>query len=236
MDGAEYGGIASPGNAPWVLTVGAANQMGTVDRATMSSRRFSSRGPSPIDHVRRSRTSSRPVSASMPRPSRRARSTPRSPRAVLGTVRTVSEPYLSLTGTSMASPVVAGAIALMLEANPELTPNAVKAILQYTAETRKGFDHFTQGAGFLNARGAVELSRSFGDPAWPAEFSTDPVAWSRHIIWGNRRIGGKPLDAHANAWTPGVAWGDRRTASGDLVELGHALRRRMPGNEGGIRR
>ena len=46
------------------------------------------------------------------------------------------KPYLSLTGTSMAAPVVAGTVALMLEANPALTPNAVKAILQYTAEAR----------------------------------------------------------------------------------------------------
>ena len=34
----------------------------------------------------------------------------------------------------MAAPVVTGTVALMLQANPSLTPNAVKAILQYTAE------------------------------------------------------------------------------------------------------
>ena len=61
----------------------------------------------------------------------------------------------------MAAPVVTGTIALMLEANPALTPNAVKAILEYTAEARDGYNHLTQGAGFLNARGAVELSRAF---------------------------------------------------------------------------
>ena len=61
----------------------------------------------------------------------------------------------------MAAPVVTGAIALMLEANAALTPNAVKAILEYTAEARDGYNHLTQGAGFLNARGAVELARAF---------------------------------------------------------------------------
>ena len=40
---------------------------------------------------------------------------------------------MSMTGTSMAAPVVSGTVALMLQANPKLTPNMVKAILQYTA-------------------------------------------------------------------------------------------------------
>ena len=47
---------------------------------------------------------------------------------------TAFAPYLSLTGTSMAAPVVTGTVALMLQANPSLTPNGVKAILQYTAQ------------------------------------------------------------------------------------------------------
>ena len=77
-----------------------------------------------------------------------------------GTVDTATQPYLSLSGTSMSAPVVAGTVALMLQANPTLTPNLVKAILQYTAEHRAGYDDLTQGAGFLNARGAVQLAKS----------------------------------------------------------------------------
>ena len=47
----------------------------------------------------------------------------------------------------------------MLQANPTLTPNLVKAILQYTAEANADVDVLTQGAGFLNARGAVTLAQ-----------------------------------------------------------------------------
>src|SRR4029077_13623884 len=120
-----------------------------------------------------------------------------------GTVQTANEPYLSLSGTSMASPVVSGTIALMLQANPALTPNLVKAVLQFTAESRDGYNALTQGAGFLNARGAVELAQSLAAGAADnpsAVTEKDPTPWGRHLIWGNHRIGGGQIRATANAW------------------------------------
>ena len=59
----------------------------------------------------------------------------------------------------MSTPVVAGAAALLLEANPKLTPNLVKMILMYTAQPISGFNTFEQGAGELNIAGAVALAK-----------------------------------------------------------------------------
>lgn len=64
-----------------------------------------------------------------------------------------------LSGTSMATPIVSGAVALMLQTNPKLTPNLVKTVLQYTAQPLAGFNTLEQGAGELNVEGAIRLTR-----------------------------------------------------------------------------
>ena len=158
----QYGGITAPGNAPWVLTVGASNHMGTVDRADDTMAGFSSRGPSHIDFAAKPDIVAPGVGIESLTDASTLLYRTRSGARLWGSVQTAFEPYLSMSGTSMAAPVVAGTVALMLQANPGLTPNAVKAILQYTAESRPALDALTQGAGFLNARGAVDLALRFG--------------------------------------------------------------------------
>jgi hypothetical protein len=127
----------------------------------------------------------------------------------------------------MAAPVGAATVALLLEANPALTPNAVKAILQYTAEARPREPALAQGAGLLNARGAVRLARFFAQPQNGLGDPVDTVAgqsivWARHLIWGNYRVtGGVPLPGR-NAWATNVVWGESRTPAGNLVVWGAA--------------
>jgi serine protease AprX len=63
--------------------------------------------------------------------------------------------YTVMSGTSMATPHVSGVIALMLEANPDLTPSAVKDILERTATNMTGRLEWEAGAGHVNAYAAV---------------------------------------------------------------------------------
>ncbi len=66
--------------------------------------------------------------------------------------------YYLAEGTSMASPAVAGAVALMLQKNPKLTVDEVKKILAATATPQSGetLPNTSWGAGKLNALAAVQ--------------------------------------------------------------------------------
>jgi subtilisin family serine protease len=239
---AQYGGVGAPGNAPWVITVGASSHNGTTDRADDTVAGFSSRGPSAIDFQAKPDLVAPGVGIESIAEAGSTLWNTKPLMRLWGTVPTPAEPYLSLTGTSMAAPVVSGTIALMLQANPALTPNLVKAILQYTAETHASFNGLTQGAGFLNARGAVDLARTVAGGSAPferapigigggtlleLEGSIDPSApaapetpWSGTLIWGNYRLSGGQIVATSSAWRTDVMWGSALTPDGKPVVWG----------------
>jgi subtilisin family serine protease len=64
---------------------------------------------------------------------------------------------MTLSGTSVSTPVVAGAAALILQLRPDETPNGIKSLLMYTAQPLAGFNMFEQGTGQLNIEGAVRV-------------------------------------------------------------------------------
>ncbi len=64
--------------------------------------------------------------------------------------------YTTLSGTSMAAPHVAGAVALMLETNPELTPDQVKRIVERTATDMPGYATWEVGGGYVDVHDAVK--------------------------------------------------------------------------------
>jgi serine protease AprX len=74
--------------------------------------------------------------------------------------------YQHVDGTSMAAPVVSATVALMLEANPGLSPAQVKQMLMRTATPLEDFPAQKSGAGLVNAGRAVAAARRAGRGLW----------------------------------------------------------------------
>ena len=125
-----FGSVTSPGNDPSALTVGAVDMHATARRSDDTVAKYSSKGPTLYDLVIKPdlvAPGSRLVSAeaagsylSLAFPERHA--------AGVG-----GNAYMALSGTSMAAGVASGAVALLLEEKPKLSPASVKAILQLTS-------------------------------------------------------------------------------------------------------
>ncbi len=73
-----------------------------------------------------------------------------------------NEYYMAISGTSMATPHVAGAAALLLQAHPDWTPEIIKSVFISTAEDISG-SVYKKGAGLINVQKAID-----------AEFYTNP--------------------------------------------------------------
>jgi serine protease AprX len=164
-----YGAIHSPGDEPSAITVGAANTFGTDVRADDGVTSYSSRGP-----TRGAWTDAAGVVQhdNLIKPDLVAPGNKIIDAAAEDNYLITNNPWLDagvsnsdrkrmmyLNGSSMATPAVAGAVALMLQANPKLTPNLVKTLLMYTAQPLAGFNLLEQGAGELNVEGAIRLAR-----------------------------------------------------------------------------
>ena len=215
---AQYGAITSPGNAPWVLTVGAYSHEGTLNRNDDKMASYSSRGPTAIDFAAKPDVVATGTGiVSLAAPGSLLYLTKAS-QLLKGSVLTANKPYLSLTGTSMAAPVVSGAVALMIQANPRLTPNMVKAILQYTAQDYR-YDALTQGGGFLNIKGAVDLARFFYTAKAGQKYPSNK-AWTRTILWGTHKLRGGVLKPQGSAYAVNTVWGAIRDAEGDNIVWG----------------
>ncbi|MCZ6696646.1 MAG: S8 family peptidase [Acidobacteria bacterium] len=230
-----YGSIPSPGISPAVITVGATDTRHTDFRSDDTIAPFSSRGPtrsgSPDPET------GEYVYDNLPKPDLVAPGlglvSLESPDNTLvtsypalhydtGRINKKSM-YMTLSGTSMAAGVVSGATALILQANPSLTPNHVRAVLMYCAEIIDGPDLFEQGAGLLNVDCGVRLARKMswqadtllaGDelmsepPSDPtSSIAGESIAWSQGLIWTYRWIYGASLiTTQQEAYAQGLIW------------------------------
>jgi subtilisin family serine protease len=113
--------------------------------------------------------------------------------------------YLSISGTSMATPHVAGAAAILKQQHPEWTYTELKGAL--TASTKGGkYTPFQQGSGRIQVDKAVKqtviadpVSVSFGTQAWP---HTDDKPVTKALTYRNLGTEDVTLTLSATATNP----------------------------------
>jgi serine protease AprX len=143
------GALYPPANDPFVITVGAADDRGTPtitddQVAPFSAFGITVDGISKPDLIAPGRRLVGPLSGE---DGELARQHPKN---------IVSKLYFQMSGTSVAAPVVSGAIALLLQDEPHLTPDQVKYRLMVTAnKSWPGYDPLKAGAGYLDIYAAV---------------------------------------------------------------------------------
>jgi serine protease AprX len=141
------GGITSPGNSPFAITVGAVDTRGTADRRDDQVAAYSSRGPTRFDFA---------VKPDVVAPGTSMVSLESPGSWLLGhypawhVAGTGKNAYYRLSGTSMSAAVVSGGVALLLNARPGLTPAQVKVALQTGARFMPEAGLIGGGAGSVD--------------------------------------------------------------------------------------
>lgn len=142
--------ITAPGNNPWLLSVGAAS-INSADE-TVEVAPFSGRGPTASGHIKPNIVAPGvrlegllPLTANRPR---------REP------IEISSAGLWVTSGASQASAVVAGVVALLLEARPELSNDDVKCLLANSAtplmsQAQTPLSPMAQGRGLINLSAAL---------------------------------------------------------------------------------
>lgn len=168
------GALYPPANDPFAITVGATDDKGTTSITDDTIASFSAYG----------QTKDGIAKPDLVAPGKNIVSMMANANSVLAKAHPANMAgpnYFRMSGTSMAAPMVAGAAALMLQANPNLTPDQVKYRLKATA---RPFDTATRaGAGYLDVYGAVTstATQNANTGLAASKFlwtGSQPLAWS----------------------------------------------------------
>jgi serine protease AprX len=181
--GAEPVTLYPPANDPFVITVGAADDRGTLGISDDAVPNFSAYGTTEDGFTK----------PDIVAPGRYIISALSGMNALLNVEHPnhyVGPTYFRMSGTSMAAPMVAGAAALLLQDEPYLTPDQVKDRLMATANMNwDGYDPAKAGAGYLDIYAAVQGttmdSANYGllasELLWTG---TDQITWGS-VSWNS---------------------------------------------------
>jgi serine protease AprX len=233
--------ITSPGNSRKVITVGSLTDSGTgTDFTDDYASSFSSTGPTIGDYILKPDllAPGNRVVASIPNGSKLKKDLPS--RVISCTGSGCSGTYLELSGTSMATPIVASAVALMLEKDPGLSPATVKARLMRTAR-KIDAEPTAAGAGLLDidaamsdtgvVQGEALSPRMIFDDANAGVFVEDTA-----VLWGDAQWGSGYLYSGGFSWAEGYSATDTNgvTANGYMWTDGEIAAKGYLWTDGGL--
>jgi serine protease AprX len=200
--GPNAGTITSPGYDPYVITVGAVDDNGTTITTDDTIATFSSRGPTAFDFA------AKPDLVAPGRKMVSLRSAGSTldgmfPERQVTATGALSADYFRLSGTSMAAPVVAGIVALMLERNPTLNAEQVKHRLKQTALPMVSAP-FSSGSGMVDALAAVtsvDPMLEYSTLRVTDQFATAMLAYlqGQPLVW-------RDLTFHGGVDSMGLPW------------------------------
>jgi serine protease AprX len=177
--GPANGSITSPGNDPLVITVGSMNDLGTNLVSNFTVPAYSSVGPTLFDGwFKPDLVAPGGSIVSLAVPGSTVFNS--NPLARVGSANFVG------SGTSFSAAIVSGLVALLLQANPSLTPDEVKAALLMSASPGPVGNPFVDGHGIANVTSAAAIAGQVflnQAPADAAESSSPPASVSLASTW-----------------------------------------------------
>ncbi len=228
VDGSDgYGTVTAPGNDPLVITVGALNSTGSTSQSAEIMTSYTSKGPTTYDHVVKPDIMA-PGNAIVSLYAPGATLEADYPAQVVDGNNGKAD-YFTLSGTSMATPVVSGAAVLLLQQNGNLTPDQVKAKLMQNSyqsfptstsitvaaldETfTEYYDLFSVGTGLLDLQPALSdksVAPSNLGAALSPSVSYDSSNNTVTLVDGNSSIpASETVWGSSNAWSFANIWVD----------------------------
>ena len=172
--------LRNPAFDPYVLAVGAVDTNGTQSTNDDTVPAFSNCG-----------TSSRSVDVLAPGVSVISLRDPGSWADHYFPLARVGDRFFRGTGTSQAAAVVSGAVALLLEQRPELSPDQVKALLMSTAQPVPGVSALCGGAGLINMKTLIRAATPRAVQTWPSASNSAGSAIEIDGLWDGQTWGGQ---------------------------------------------